>query len=195
MSPSWPATTRYRLRLAPSGLALVQDLMNTRAIAPYGADLLGDGATASAWAVDALAAWSEVSGLPAPAMVLTDRDAGRLRILRSTLRDLINSDTPPETPVQPDGTVGFSLAGSGEVQLVPRGSGTQWIAAACWTEVVLGQRSSTWERLKRCREPACDSVFYDRSRNNSGVWHDAKTCGNRTNLRTSRARRRTVATA
>ncbi|MGB3353734.1 MAG: CGNR zinc finger domain-containing protein [Mycobacterium sp.] len=190
MSPSWPATTRYRLRTAPSGLALVQDLINTRAISDHGPDLLSDGVTASAWANGALAAWSEVSGLPAPTLVLTERDAGRLRTLRSTLRDLITSDTPPETPVRPDGTVGFALTDSGEVQLVPRGSGTQWLAAACWTEVLLGQRSSTWERLKRCREPACDSVFYDRSKNNSGVWHDAKTCGNRTNLRTSRARRR-----
>ncbi|MGV9881539.1 CGNR zinc finger domain-containing protein [Streptomyces sp. NPDC003006] len=45
-------------------------------------------------------------------------------------------------------------------------------------------------RLKTCRNPLCRVAFYDRSRNNSGVWHDVKTCGNAANLRAYRARRR-----
>lgn len=189
MSLSWPATTRYRLRVAPAGLGLVQDLLNTRAIGDYGPDLLADGAAASAWAAKAAAAWSEVSGVPAPAMELTDRDAARLRSLRTALRGLVlTPGTPAETP--PDATAGFGVNTSGEVLLVPRGSGAQWLASAAWIEVVLSQRSSTWQRLKCCREPACGSAFYDNSRNSSGVWHDVTTCGNRANLRTSRARRK-----
>jgi predicted RNA-binding Zn ribbon-like protein len=122
-------------------------------------------------------------------MELTDRDAARLRSLRAALRGLVlTPDAPAESP--PDATAGFGLGASGQVHLVPRGSGAQWLASAAWTEVLLSQQSSTWQRLKCCREPACGSAFYDHSRNNSGVWHDVKTCGNRANLRTSRARRK-----
>jgi predicted RNA-binding Zn ribbon-like protein len=32
--------------------------------------------------------------------------------------------------------------------------------------------------------------FYDRSRNNSAVWHDSRACGNAVYLRSSRARKR-----
>jgi predicted RNA-binding Zn ribbon-like protein len=39
----------------------------------------------------------------------------------------------------------------------------------------------------------CPCAFYDRSRNNSRVWHDVRTCGNVANLRASRARRRAAA--
>ena len=59
-----------------------------------------------------------------------------------------------------------------------------------WGEVFLAQRADTWKRLKLCHKAACSSAFYDRSKNNSGVWHDVKMCGNAANLRASRARRR-----
>ena len=39
---SWPSTERYLIRPAPGGLALVQELLNTRAIPPYGGDVLAD---------------------------------------------------------------------------------------------------------------------------------------------------------
>lgn len=191
MSRSWPATGRYRLRAAPGGLALVQDLLNTLSIGEYGPDLLADGATASAWADEAAAVWSEVSGLPAPAMVLADRDAARLRSLRDMVRELIVAQrTPTDAPL--DAAADLGLSDSGRVHLAPLGAGAQWLASAVWIEVLLSQQSSTWPRLKFCREPACGSAFYDQSRNNSGVWHDVKTCGNRVNLRRSRARRKTA---
>jgi predicted RNA-binding Zn ribbon-like protein len=44
--------------------------------------------------------------------------------------------------------------------------------------------------LKVCRNPRCRVAFYDRSRNNSGVWHDVRTCGNAANLRAHRERQR-----
>ncbi len=66
----------------------------------------------------------------------------------------------------------------------------RWLASAVWGEVLLAQRDGRWERLKVCRNPVCPCAFYDRSRNNSRVWHDVRTCGNVANLRASRARRR-----
>jgi predicted RNA-binding Zn ribbon-like protein len=55
---------------------------------------------------------------------------------------------------------------------------------------MLAQHSGAWERLETCPYPPCGIAFYDESKNNSRVWHDVKTCGNRTNLAASRGRRR-----
>jgi len=76
------------------------------------------------------------------------------------------------------------------VDLHPRGDGWRAIAAAVYLECFIAQRTDTWRRLKTCRNPRCAAAFYDRSRNNSGVWHDVKVCGNAANLRKSRERRR-----
>ena len=81
----------------------------------------------------------------------------------------------------------------GAVRLQPTGTGVRWLASAVWGEVLLAQRDGRWDRLKVCRNPLCPCAFYDRSRNNSRVWHDVRTCGNVANLRASRARRRAAA--
>jgi predicted RNA-binding Zn ribbon-like protein len=78
----------------------------------------------------------------------------------------------------------------GEVRLEPAGTGPERLSSAVWGEVFLAQQNDTWRRLKLCRNAPCSSAFYDRSKNNSGVWHDVKVCGNAVNLRASRARRR-----
>ncbi|MGX1763100.1 CGNR zinc finger domain-containing protein, partial [Streptomyces lydicus] len=52
------------------------------------------------------------------------------------------------------------------------------------------QSKGTWARLKTCRNPRCQGAFYDRSRNNSGVWHDLHACGMPSNTRAHRARQR-----
>jgi predicted RNA-binding Zn ribbon-like protein len=48
----------------------------------------------------------------------------------------------------------------------------------------------TWERLKACRRDVCRWLFYDRSRNRSGVWCSMAVCGNRTKTATYRAAKR-----
>lgn len=78
----------------------------------------------------------------------------------------------------------------GGVRLQLAGTGVRWLASAVWGEVLLSQRDGRWERLKVCRNSVCPCAFYDRSRNNSRVWHDVTTCGNVANLRASCARRR-----
>ena len=84
----------------------------------------------------------------------------------------------------------FALSDTGEVRLEPVGSGWRWLASALWGEMLLSQQAGTWRRVKQCHKHGCDTTFYDRSKNNSGVWHNVKTCGNAENLRASRARRR-----
>ncbi|MGG7570978.1 hypothetical protein [Streptomyces sirii] len=64
---TWPATTRYRQDPAPGGLGLVQDLLNTVAAgAPRRPDFLAALEDAQAWADEAIAEWSAVTGQPVP---------------------------------------------------------------------------------------------------------------------------------
>jgi len=46
----------------------------------------------------------------------------------------------------------------------------------------------TWPRLKACRRDVCRWLFYDRSRNRSGVWCSMAVCGNRTKTASYRSR-------
>jgi predicted RNA-binding Zn ribbon-like protein len=121
--------------------------------------------------------------------LLGEADLPRLRSLRTTIGTLVAHEPPPGTAT---GAVAASLtvSDSGEVRLEPSGSGWRWLASALWGEILLSQQAGTWRRVKRCHNHRCGSTFYDRSKNNSGVWHDVKTCGNAANLRASRARRR-----
>jgi CGNR zinc finger len=186
---SWSASQRYKLAPAPGGLGLVQDFLNTVSIGEHGPDLLADSAHAGAWATGAVRTWAALRGLDVRAPALSDADAAKLRALRDTIAKLVAGEPPTGR-----GTGGVSaslaLSGTGEVRLEPAGSGWRWLASALWGEILLGQRDGTWRRIKRCHNPQCASTFYDRSKNNSGVWHDVKTCGNAANLRASRARRR-----
>jgi predicted RNA-binding Zn ribbon-like protein len=185
----WSASHRYGLAPAPSGLGLVQDFLNTVGIHEYGPDLLGDTAMAQAWAADAVGAWSLLRGVDAKPPILHTADLPKLRALRDALTEALNGQ---RLNGQATGGVSasFALSDTGEVQLIPAGTGWRWVASALWGEVLLSQQAGSWRRLKQCHRHGCDSTFYDRSKNNSGVWHNVKTCGNAENLRASRARRR-----
>jgi hypothetical protein len=193
MSLTWSASQRYGLAPAPGGLGLVQDFLNTVGIHDY-PDLLDNTTLADEWAADALGAWSAVRWIDAQPPSLTERDLARLRSLRDTMAKLVTGE--------PTGGLGtgsvsasYALSDRGDVRLEPSGGGWRWLAAALWGEILLGQQDGTWRRVKQCHNHRCRSTFYDRSKNNSGVWHDVKTCGNAANLRASRARRRERARA
>lgn len=168
---------------------MVQDFLNTVGIGEHGPDLLADSALAGAWAAGAVRTWSALRGLDVQPPVLSDADASKLRAVRDTIAKLVAGERPTGRGT---GAISASLALSetGEVRLEPAGSGWRWLASALWGEILLGQRDGTWRRVKRCHNHGCATTFYDRSKNNSGVWHDVKTCGNAANLRASRARRR-----
>ncbi len=187
MSISWPASQRYGITPAPGGLGLVQDFLNTREIAGYGPDLLADTALARDWVAGAVRSWSAAAGVDRPPPTLGDADLAKLRALRAKIDSLVSGEAPGAC-----GAVPASLAVSdhGAVRLEPSGTGWRWLASALWAEILLSQQADTWRRVKQCRNHSCGSTFYDRSKNNSGVWHDVKTCGNAANLRASRARRR-----
>jgi len=194
MSSVWVASQRYGLAAAPDGLALVQDFLNTRGIEGYGADLLADTASAREWAADAVRAWSAMRGTDLRAPKLDDADLAKLRAVRATISNLVDGSAPNGRGAGPV-SASFALSDEGEVRLDPSGSGWRWLASALWGEILLGQHAGTWRRIKQCHNHHCGSTFYDRSKNNSGVWHDVKTCGNAANLRASRARRRAASSA
>jgi hypothetical protein len=181
------ATERLRLTPAPGGLALVQDLLNTRQIGQHAFDLLGT--------VDGARYWlQQLDPLPGNddwPRDLTDAQLATLRALRADIERLV-AGGDGHTP-GPLARTTLVLGSDGELRLEPAGQGLDGFAAQIWAQVFLAQLAGTWKRLKLCHNPPCASAFYDRSKNNSGVWHDVKMCGNAVNLRASRARRRQAA--
>ncbi|MEU1699398.1 CGNR zinc finger domain-containing protein [Streptomyces pseudogriseolus] len=186
---SWTSTERYLIRPAAGGLALVQELLNTRAIPPYGEDVLAGEETGGRWLRDVTASWAEAHGWPGPSGEPRPEDLDRVRALRERLAALVTGEAEP-VRAPTDVSLRPGLDEAGRVALVPVGSPGEWLEASVWAQVLLAQTDGTWRRLKLCREPGCRSAFYDRSRNNSGVWHDVRRCGNAANLRASRARRK-----
>src|SRR5436190_1095106 len=53
----------------------------------------------------------------------------------------------------------------------------------------------SWSRMKACRNDTCRWLFYDHSRNRSGMWCSMAVCGSRLKARAYRARRRQAETA
>ncbi|WP_345420655.1 CGNR zinc finger domain-containing protein [Pseudonocardia xishanensis] len=188
---TWAASERYGVTPAPNGLALVQDLVNTvSAGRPRQADLLDDLGLANRWAAGIARAWGFAASLE-----LSEADLDQLRDVRTDLRTALDgagdsTDAHPE--ILRNLTAGLLLYGDGRVVLAPRGEGWRQIATAALIQVAAAQQVDLWRRLKVCRNDRCPVAFYDRSKNNSGVWHDVRVCGNAINLRASRARRKAL---
>src|SRR4051794_4120936 len=175
---SWRATARYDTAVADGGLALVQDLLNTiSAGRPRKTDLLQDTATAEEWLEVALGEWATVTGRPAPPVELDERGLEELQALRADLRAVVSApDRSEEAPELRTAAVGLALGADGDVTLQPRGQGWRTAVGRILIEVLEAQRADTWRRLKTCRNDRCAVAFYDRSRNNSGAWHDVRIC-------------------
>lgn len=179
------STSRYGLAPAP-GLTLLQDLVNTRPVPVYGVpDLLATPQDAADWLGATARAWTAERGLEAPDATVTDEGLAALRGLRDAVDALLAGDPGALPPA----STGVAAGGDG-LRLEPQGSGASWLASAVAGEALLAQQRGDLGRLKTCRNRHCPCAFWDRSRNNSRVWHDVHTCGNVANLRASRARRR-----
>jgi hypothetical protein len=142
---SWKASARHGVREAPAGLALLQDLVNTRGTMSYAPDLLGAADDAQRWLTDALGTWSRVAGLPAPVILLSSTDLRSLRRLRATFEGVIlaGGRNPEPDGALPPADVPVSLVpdADGWVRMVPSGRGTRWLASALWAEALLAQQA------------------------------------------------------
>lgn len=186
------ANARQGVRVAPDGLNFVQAFLNTEGGGR--SDLLADAATANAWYASAYLAlarerFTADAGQPPPT-TLSERDTARLVVLRSRLKQALKGHAEPLGTIIPAITVSLRQSNDMTVLGMPRGSGWQQAASLLAYECLVAQLTGNWPRLKICRDEGCKVAFYDRSRNNSGVWHDVHICGNAANLRASRARRR-----
>ncbi|WP_447038358.1 CGNR zinc finger domain-containing protein [Streptomyces sp. DSM 118878] len=202
-----PASERYCLTPAPGGLVLVQELLNTAPADRFALadlpDLLADGSlgVAQEWADQAMRDWARETGRAGVQLVLTDDDLPQLRCLRDQVRRALAAGGGGEGAAGGgEGAVRFAsapvvvgLAGDGTLTVEPEGAGARWLASAVLAEALLAQASDVWRRLKICRNAPCSAAFYDRSRNNSGVWHSVRGCGNAAHLRACRERRRSRA--
>ena len=188
----WSATDRFGLSHAPGGLGFVQDVVNTHPTQrPAEADLLADLDSAQTWLDGAMQNWSHETGVPQSRVLLSENDLDKLRGLRADLTSLLRSaDQPHDGPLLPSASVSARVGPDGKALLEPRGDGHRRVSAIVLIEAFTAQRLDTWRRLKICRNELCSASFYDRSRNNSGVYHDSRVCGNAIYLRASRARKR-----
>ena len=183
---------------APGGLGFVQDVINTMsADRPRKPDLLGDLDRAQSWLDGALEQWSALTGAPTDPIVLQERDVESLRDLRADLHSVLanRGDTERVAPALHPATLGARMEPDGAVSLEPRGEGWRRVSAIVVLQAFVAQQQDTWRRLKVCGNRRCGVAFYDRSRNSSAVWHDARACANAINLRASRERRRKLPSA
>ena len=196
---TWPAMVRYQTEAAPGGLGFVHDLLSTASAGkPRRPDLLTDQASAQGWLDTAMASWAAVTGQHPKGVTLSQRDTVELRRFRDTLRRQIGHpadfgeepDSGARTQRLPQLAVTLRPDASGQIQAESRGSAWRAVAALALIEIYRAQVDGVWPRLKICRNERCEGAFYDRSRNNSGVWHDVRVCGNQANLRAYRARHR-----
>ncbi|MFL5673369.1 MAG: CGNR zinc finger domain-containing protein [Chloroflexota bacterium] len=128
------------------------------------------------------------------------RDLGRIRALRSALREVSLSLAAHEPPsaVALD-TINRALHARQVIELVPGPDGVHVdhrhvgdpiddalarLADPLVTELTAGHP----ERIKSCASDTCDWIFYDASRTSRRRWCDMATCGNRAKAARHRAR-------
>jgi len=186
---SWPATERYEIQAAPDGLAFVQDLLNTLSAGkPRETDLLLETGHAQAWLDET---WTHQNlRIHRPPVILDDEDVRRLRVFRDDLRQSLKSQEGFDAMLEAQPRATLHLSPDGTVRAEPAGERWQAVVSLILIEMLDAQRTNQWRRLKVCRSERCQVTFFDRSRNNSAVWHDVRRCGHPANLRAYRARQR-----
>jgi predicted RNA-binding Zn ribbon-like protein len=192
----YPASGRFGTALAPAPLVLSQELANTIGMdhLPGVVDLLDRVDTAQHWIDSVVPHWCATSGADDPHLVVTAAELPRLRAVREALRSVIGDCADAASDALVAGTAAVAVTRTG-AHLKPVGSGASWLTAAIAIEAVGAHAQDSFRRLKLCHEPRCRVAFYDRSKNNSRVWHDTATCGNQANSRAHRARRRQQSSA
>ena len=187
----YPASSRFGTALAPAPLVLSQELANTIGIdhIPGLVDLLAEVDTAQHWIDAVVPYWCASVDADDPHLLITATELPRLRAVRDTLRSVLGDHDAPRTEAVIAGTAAITATSTG-AHLEPLGSGAAWLAAAIAIEAATAHAQDTFRRLKLCHESQCRTALYDRSKNNSRIWHDTATCGNKTNARAHRARRR-----
>jgi predicted RNA-binding Zn ribbon-like protein len=184
VNPSQRWTSLYeeepgRRTPAPRSLRLVQQFLNTVDI-----EAAKDGFSSAA----RVRSWFLSQGLISPTARVWDVEV-RLSIeAREALRDLVSTNTGGSVPphsIHALNEVGRSgldvrFETDGRADLVPKATDVRGGITAILASVNRSMAEGTWPRLKVCRRDVCRWVFYDRSKNRSGLWCTMAICGSRT---------------
>lgn len=169
---------------APGALRLLQRFVNTED-REAGSDALADAA--------ALTAWLRAAGLLAvgerPA---TRADLALAHAVRDELRALFLAHHDGRPAPAGAALAKLTLVArprDGGLRLAPAAAGARGALARL---VAIAAEADPRElaRLRACRRDACRWVFYDASRNRSGVWCSMDVCGARTKMAAYRRRAR-----
>ena len=137
--------------------------------------------------------------LPDVGASLSEADLGVALGVREALRELALANNGGT--VGPDALATLSRAAraanisvvfgpGGATRLVPAAGGLDGALGRLLAIVHDARVDGSWRRLKTCRRDVCHWLYYDRSRNGSSTWCAMSVCGNRTNTKRYRARRR-----
>ena len=86
------------------------------------------------------------------------------------------------------GRLSVCFGPDGAIEIAPLAEGYPGELAALLVPVAEASMDGSWARVKACVADDCQWAFYDQSRNRSGRWCDMAVCGNRTKVRTYRAK-------
>jgi predicted RNA-binding Zn ribbon-like protein len=177
---------------APGELRLVQALVNTRDVELDKDELASP---------DLVRAWLGGHGLLRGDESVTEDDRRLLLEVREALRALLlaNNDRRPvgdalqrlnRSGEEAHLVVRFEPEGA--ARLASDGSGVRGAVGQLLGIVFGAMVDGSWQRLKACRDDACQWAFYDSSKNRSGSWCTMAVCGNRAKTRSYRQRTRGV---
>jgi hypothetical protein len=88
-----------------------------------------------------------------------------------------------------DAGLEIRFANGGRTHLEAGAPGVRGAVGALLGIAFLAELDESWVHLKECGNPTCRSVFFDRSKNQSGKWCSMRSCGNRAKVRRFRERR------
>ena len=174
----------------PQELELVRDFVNSLDVEDDRDEL--DSSTA-------LTGWLRARGLVDEATEAGDDDLALARRLRRALRAALaghHGDQADVAALAELDELGSLLPlratfRDGEPGIGAVGPGVRAALARVLADVVVANCRGTWRRLKICPADDCAWVFYDESKNLSRRWCSMGVCGNRTKVRSYRARRGT----
>jgi predicted RNA-binding Zn ribbon-like protein len=164
---------------APGRLALVQTFVNTVDLEHHGEMLHSP---------EALRVVLADLGLLSRRAPVDLRDLEAALDLRDAIRALAlaNNGIPTDLRLAADLRVHVDES---EARLEPLHHDVEGALAELVGIVYTARADGSWSRLKACRRDVCHWLFYDNSRNQSGIWCSMAVCGNRTKTRAYRARR------
>jgi len=176
-------------RLPPPQLAVVQEFLNSRAVA-HGDD---DFAT-----VERMRAWLARHRLAAPHTEFGEDDRRQLVEVRDALASLVAANGTGGVPRRPVTVLneaarrvrlGVRLHPDEGYRLISEGVGVDRPVGDLLVRVMSAMAGGSWSRLKVCANAECGRAFFDSSRNHSARWCSMAVCGNRMKGRAYRRRR------